>query len=194
MAETWPVSLTPNSMDWGLVSNDRIHTSPLSNSQQIVEMPGSFWRCTMRFNYLSRHQEREMTALLGRMRGRAGTVDVPAWTRVRDDNIGNPVVVNATVYSYQITAGGMSASSQVFTAGDYITINGEMFEVIEDVSSGSNGQAVIPVNKRIRATIAPGATIEYREPYCRMRRTDSRYSMAVRAITAGTSIELREAF
>ena len=194
MAETWPLSLCPQSMDWGLVSNDRAHTSPLSNSQQIIEMPGAYWRCVLRFDALTRKREREITALLGRMRGRAGTVDVPTWTRRRTDDIGTPVVVSAPVYSFQLSASGMSPSARVFAAGDYITIAGEMFEVVEDVDSSPTGTAVIPVNKRVRATIAPGSAIEYRLPYCRMRRVQSNYSLGIQPIVSGTSIELREAF
>src|SRR5690554_6524501 len=194
MAETWPLSLCPQSMDWGLVNNDRSHTSPLSYSQQVIEMPGAYWRCVLRFDVLTRDRERELTALLGRMRGRAGMVDVPAWTRRRSDNIGAPVVVSAPVYAYQISVSGLTASTAVFRAGDYITISGEMFEVVENVNSNASGAAVIPVNKRVRATIPPGSPIEYRLPYCRMRRVQSNYSVGIRPIISGTSIELREAF
>lgn len=194
MAEKWPESLEPESMDWGLVSNDRVHTSPLSNSQQVIEMPGSYWRCTVRFGNLSCGRDRELSALIGRMRGRAGTVLVPRWQRERSDDVGSPSVVSALVYSYVIEAAGFTPSTDVFAAGDYMSINGELFEVVDNVQSSASGAASIPVNKRVRATIAPGEPIEYREPVCRMRRVDPRFSMSVRSTFSSTSIELREAF
>lgn len=60
----------------------------------------------LRFDVLTSPRERELTALLGRMRGRL-------------DNIGAPVVVSAPLYTYQIGASGMAASALVFSVGYY---------------------------------------------------------------------------
>ena len=191
----WPDSLEPQSMEWGLVSNDRLHTSPLSNSQQVVEMPGSFWQCTLRYNVLSREMERELTAILGRLRGRVGTIDIPAWTRFYDrPSVGSITVTSGNVNSYQIGVNGINAGASAFDAGDYITIEGQLFEVVEPVTATGTGAATIQVNKRLRANMVPGTAVEYLEPYCTMRRDDESYRLSVAPISSSTSISLREAF
>ncbi|ENQ3108794.1 hypothetical protein ACEOWJ_004997, partial [Bacillus cereus] len=86
------------------------------------------------------------------------------------------------------------ASKKVFRLGDYITINGEMFEVVDDATSTSGGRVQINLNKRIRKTIAAGAAVEYRNPYSEMRRMDDTNQLTLQAIVSNGSFQFREAF
>ncbi|MNN98262.1 hypothetical protein D3C81_2176120 [compost metagenome] len=78
--------------------------------------------------------------------------------------------------------------------GDYITIGGVMFEVIDDATSDGTGQVVINVNKPIRKAIAAGAAVEYKAPYAEMRRTSDTHSLTLRPLVANGALEFREAF
>lgn len=193
MAESWPEDLCPLRMTWGCVYNSRAFTSSLSNSQQIVSYPGAYWRCSLEFSVLTRRTERKLTGLIGRMRGMAGTVNVPAFTRRRTVDMGNVVVASASTNALAIGVSGLTVSGPAFREGDYITIGGQMYEVVQDVVA-EGGVASIPVNKRVRSTIAPGTPVEYRNPYCEMRLVDDTLSVDIRPIIASGSIELREAF
>ena len=90
--------------------------------------------------------------------------------------------------------GGVTANKQVFSMGDYITIAGEMFEVIDDAVSSANGQVLVNLNKRIRKTIAAGVAVEYRAPYAEMRRTSDTHALSVRPLVANGTLDFREAF
>lgn len=193
MAESWPEELCPQQMSWGCVYNSRAFTSSLSNAQQIVGYPGAYWTCSLQFGVLTRDMERRLTGLVGRLRGLSGTVNVPAFTRRRTDNIGTPVVTMANTNATAINVSGLTATGVVFHEGDYITIAGQLYEVVVPASA-SGGTALVTVNKRIRSNIAPGTPIEYRDPYCEMRLTSDTHSVDIRAIISSGSLDLREAF
>ncbi|WP_223504190.1 hypothetical protein [Pseudomonas sp. GL-RE-29] len=194
MAIAWPASLFPSEMTWGIVNNSRSFTSTLSNAQQIAGYPGAFWQCTLTFGLLTRLQERELSAFLGRLDGMFGTFNLPAFTRTRSDNIGALAVVTGNAQARSMLVSGATPSAPIFKMGDYITVAGEMFEVTDAVSSNASGQAVVPLNKRIRKTLTPGAAIEYRNPYSEMRMTSDTWSMAVRPVIASGNYQFREAF
>ncbi|KJH75629.1 hypothetical protein IMW75_13655 [Pseudomonas gregormendelii] len=194
MAIVWPASLWPSQMTWGMVYNNRAFTSTLSNAQQIMGYPGAYWLCTLNFDDLFDEDERELTALLGRLHGMFGTVNIPAFTRIRTDNIGAPVIVTGNAQATNLTIGGVTPSKKVFAYGDYITIAGEMFEVVEDAVSTAQGRVQVFLNKRIRRSLPAGAVVEYKNPYSEMRRVDDTNQLTVQPVVANGSFQFREAF
>ncbi|MFK9079598.1 hypothetical protein [Pseudomonas sp. WJP1] len=194
MAIAWPAALWPSQMTWGMVYNNRAFTSTLSNAQQIMGYPGAYWLCTLSFDGLFDEDEREVTALLGRLQGMFGTVNIPAFTRTRSDNIGAPVVVTANAQATNMILGGVTPNQKVFSFGDYISIAGEMFEVVDDAASNVQGRVQVFLNKRIRRAITPGAAVEYRNPYSEMRRVDDTNQLTVQPVVANGSFQFREAF
>ncbi|MBA6120749.1 hypothetical protein [Pseudomonas juntendi] len=194
MAIEWPTQVCPAEMSWGMVYNNRDFSSTLNNSQQIVGYPGSYWKCSLSLPPMTRDRDRIVTAFMGRLQGRFGTFKLPAFTRKRTDNIGAPVVQTGSAMASTITLSGLQGSRRVFRQGDYITIDGVMHEVVEDVVSSSGGTAVLPLNRRLRSALVAGAAVEYRNPYSIMRLTEDSYTLAIRPVVAELSIECREAF
>lgn len=194
MALAWPASLPVSEMTWGIVNNSRAFTSTLSNAQQIVGQPGAYWQCTLTFGLLTRAQERQLSAFLGELDGMFGTFNMPALTRRRTNSVGNLTVVTGTAQSRSMQVAGVAPSAQVFAPGDYLTVAGEMFEVVRPVTANAQGQAVVPLNKRIRRTLTPGVAIEYLNPYSEMRMTQDTWNMTVRQVVSSGSYQFREAF
>lgn len=194
MAIEWPSALCPSSQNWGMEYNNRAFTSTLSNAQQIVGYPGSYWSCSMTFSALTRAEERLFTSFLGELQGMFGTFKLPAFTRTRSDDIGSPVVGTANAQAATMTVSGLSPNVQAFEPGDYITINDEMFEVIRSVKANPSGTATLYLNKRIRANIPAGTAIEYKAPYSVMRLTEDSYQLTRQAVISNSTIQCREAF
>lgn len=194
MVIAWPDGLSPNEMTWGVVYNNRAFTSTLSNAQQIVGYPGAYWQCQLTFSALDREEERILTAFIGRLQGMFNTFNLPAFTRTRGDDIGAPVVVTANAQAIFMRLSGVKAGAKVFRMGDYITVGGVMFEVVDDATSDSKGQVLVNLNKPIRKTIAAGTAVEYQAPYAEMRRTGDSHALTLRPITSNVSLEFREAF
>ncbi|MGE1156749.1 hypothetical protein [Pseudomonas kitaguniensis] len=194
MALTWPASLRPSEMTWGIVNNSRAFTSTLSNAQQIVGYPGAYWQCTLTFGLLTRSQERELSAFLGRLDGMFGTFNMPAFTRRRTVSVGSLTVVSGNAQARSVVLGGAAPSAAIFSVGDYITIAGEMFEVTDAAASNAQGRVTVSLNKRIRKTIAVGAEVEYLNPFSEMRMTSDTWAMSVRPVVSNGSYQFREAF
>lgn len=194
MALTWPASLCPSEMTWGIVNNSRSFTSTLSNSQQIVGYPGAYWQCTLTFGLLTRAQERELSSFLGRLDGMFGTFNMPAFTRRRTLSVGSLTVVSGIAQARSMILAGATPSSAIFSSGDYITVAGEMFEVTDPAASSAQGQVTVSLNKRIRKTLVAGAAVEYLNPYSEMRMTSDTWSMSVRPVVSNGSYQFREAF
>ncbi|AVB23238.1 hypothetical protein BKM20_08190 [Pseudomonas avellanae] len=173
---------------------NRAFTSILSNSQQIIGYPGAYWICTMTFGVLFDEDERQLTSLIGKLQGMYGTVNIPAITRTRVDDIGDAVVVSGFSQATFMTIGGVIPSAKVFSMGDYITVGGEMFEVIEDASSTAEGRVQVSLNKRIRKTLTVGAHVEYRNPYSEMRRLDDTHQVVQDPLVSNSALQFREAF
>ncbi|MNG26244.1 hypothetical protein D3C84_1112110 [compost metagenome] len=89
---------------------------------------------------------------------------------------------------------GAAPSTAIFSAGDYITIAGEMFEVTDPASSNAQGNVTVLLNKRIRKSLTAGAAVEYLNPYMEMRMTTDTWAMSVKPVIANGSYQFREAF
>lgn len=194
MAHTWPASLRPSEMTWGIVNNSRAFTSTLSNAQQIVGYPGAYWQCTLTFGLLTREEERQLTSFLGKLDGMMGTFNLPAFTRRRTNSIGALSVVTGNAQARSMVIGGAPANAAVFAAGDYITIAGEMFEITDAASANAQGRVTVSLNKRIRRTLTAGTAVEYLNPYSEMRMTTDTWAMSVKPVIANGSYQFREAF
>lgn len=194
MALTWPASLRPSEMTWGIVNNGRAFTSTLSNAQQIVGYPGAYWQCTLTFGLLTREQERQLSSFLGKLDGMMGTFNLPAFTRRRTNSVGALSVITGNAQARSMVIGGAPANAAVFAEGDYITIAGEMFEVTDPASANAQGRVTVLLNKRIRKTLTAGTAVEYLNPYSEMRMTTDTWAMSIKPVIANGSYQFREAF
>ncbi|MGE4267182.1 MAG: hypothetical protein AB7F25_07085 [Deferribacterales bacterium] len=166
-----------------------------SGSQTVLEYSRAYWTATLSYgSSLSLQEERALTSMLGKLRGRFGTIKVPCWTRFRDDDVGSITTLVANKDSFTMTVSAPSVLSQkIFSAGDYIAFAGELIEVLDDVVTNADGVGSVTMHRRLRATYSSGTAIEYKEPYCVMRLTDV-YSLNRENIVSGTSLSLMEAF
>ncbi|MCF5712455.1 MULTISPECIES: hypothetical protein [Pseudomonas syringae group] len=194
MALDWPESLEPTETAWGVTYNNQAFTSTLSNAQQVVGYPGAYWMCTMTFGVLFDEDERQLTSLIGRLQGMFGTVRIPAFTRTRQDDIGAAVVVSSAAQATLMIIGGVTPSTKVFSTGDYITVGGEMFEVVQDASSTAQGRVQVSLNKRIRRALTAGTPVEYRNPYSEMRRVVDTHQVVIQPVVSNSTLQFREAF
>ncbi|MNP70172.1 hypothetical protein D3C76_1663680 [compost metagenome] len=69
-----------------------------------------------------------------------------------------------------------------------------MFEIVENATSDAAGKAVVSVNKRIRKLIAAGSAVEYKNPYCEMRRMDDTNEWTAQPVVSNSTLQFREAF
>lgn len=190
----WPAQIKPRRMNWGRVFNNRAFTSPFSQSQQVVGAPGAYWKCTLQFPTLNRDKERVLSTFIGKLQGMAGTFRLRPWTRPPGPFVGNAVVDGAGQAGAQLVTRNWQASKVVLRMGDYITVNDQLLEVLEDVTSNTQGRAVLLVSPWLRMPPANGAAVNYQTPYAIMRLVQDEQMLDVQAIIASGSLECRETF
>lgn len=190
----WPAEIKPRRMTWGRVFNNRAFTSPFSQSQQITGAPGAYWKCTLNFPTLNREKERVFSTFIGKLQGRAGTFRLRPWTRPPGPFVGDAVVDGGGQAGAQLVTRNWNPEVTVLRMGDYITVNDQLLEVLEDVTSNAQGVAVVAVSPWLRTPPANGADVNYQQPYAVMRLMQDEQMIDVQALFASGSLECREAF
>ncbi|MDF3917526.1 hypothetical protein P3W43_01510 [Salinicola salarius] len=191
----WPDALAPQSSEFSVAYNDMAFTSVFSNAQQIVSFPGDYWQLSMTLPPLGRDKERLLVAKIGQLRGRVN------WFRFRDrryrhtlGDVGSPIVDGGGQTGVRLQTRLWTPSITVLRAGDYITVADQMFQMVEDVVSDADGNALLPLNMWIRSSPDSAAPVEYQSPYCVMRLASSTNPIKRQVGRAGITIQAREAF
>ena len=86
---SFPTTVRPADVQWQMVDNTQIFTSPLSGVEQTAELPGSNWMATLRFESLRRHEIAELEAFIIKLRGRANRTTL--WHHARETPRGRAV-------------------------------------------------------------------------------------------------------
>ncbi|WP_438455431.1 hypothetical protein [Vreelandella venusta] len=190
----WPAEIKPRSMSWGRVYNTRAFTSPFSQSQQIVGAPGAYWKCTLNFPTLNRKKERRLSTFIGSLQGMAGTFELRPWTRPPGPAVGAAVVNGNGQAGAQLVTRNWAPNTTVLRMGDYVTVNDQLLEVLDDVTSSAQGIAILPISPWLRSPPADGSTVHYQQPYAIMRLMQDEQMLDVKALIASGTLECREAF
>jgi hypothetical protein len=190
----WPEGLKPYKMDWGRVFNNRGFTSTFTKSQQIRTYPGAYFQCSLQFRNLFEADERRLTTFIGQLQGMAGTFKLYPWRRAVATAAGTARVNGSGNASGTVPSRGWKPSTKVLAAGDYITINDQLLEVLQDVTSNTQGNATISVSPWLRLPPSDGTEINYTKPYAVMRLTSDEQGMSIEPLIAGGTLDCREAF
>lgn len=185
--------VVPNSEDFTLNHGVRSFRSMLTGKSSNVVTYGTYWSNSMSFSNLSPDKIRAITGMIGKLRANSNQVKVPVWKRKRNNSVGVCSINVATRGSYSISVTNSSANGvKLFSIGDYISFNNEMFEVVDDCYSTGVGYGTVNLNKPLRQTVANGTIIEYLNPYCIMVLDDVKYSVSETPDYSEITLPMRE--
>lgn len=175
--DTFPSIITPESAEWGMAANSMVHTSPLSGSEDILELSGAKWFVTLAFSDYTRAEAAALEAFIFSRRGRAKFFYLWNHARptIRGSGAGAPVVNGAGQLGGSLaTAGWTPNAAGVLLPGDYIGVGGELKIVPVRVDADATGKAVVPVEPPQRYAPANGSAIVLTEPKALFRLIDDR--------------------
>jgi len=171
----YPNIPTPDAESWSLRFNTQAFTSDLTGASQTVDMPGSKWEASVTYSSRMGRSSRILQAFIAGLRGKAGRF----WFTPTDwEPYGNPqgagkLAVNANSGSSEIVTNGWNANVfELFVAGDYFEMSGELKKLLNTPSSDSNGNATLFFTPPLRLATNSGAVIRYNEPRCLMMLKD----------------------
>ena len=164
---TFPTVSGVTTQRFSLVRTVAVSTSPFTGQDQIVQHEGEYWTTQIKFPPMLKAKAAVVIAFLLQLRGRRGTFKIGDQDRKTIQGVatGTIRVNGASQTGNQVALDGFANStSNVFKAGDYITIGSYLYMVTEDVTSNSSGEANVRIEPALRQgieTIADDATVTY---------------------------------
>lgn len=159
-----------NAATWGLERDDTV--VELGNGAEVVvESPRAKWRLTLPLALVRRENFRAIEAALIRLarssvRFQAGPPDYVLSTGY----IGaQPRVAGGGQLGNTLQADGVSASTLVAQAGDYIGVNGQVLMLVADAGSNASGELAFTFEPSLREAPDNDAFIELNSPRCLFR-------------------------
>ena len=164
---TFPTVSGVTTQRFSLVRTVAVSTSPFTGQDQVVQHEGEYWTTQIKFPPMLKAKAAVVIAFLLQLRGRRGTFKIGDQDRKTIQGVatGTIRVNGASQTGNQVALDGFANStSNVFKAGDYITIGSYLYMVTEDVTSNASGEADVKIEPALRQgieTIADDATVTY---------------------------------
>lgn len=157
---TFPSSLIPDTIDFGIQYNTQVSGTSLSGIVQTVELPGARWKGSMNFRDLTLVDSAELKAFLLELRGAAGRFYIGDLSHTSPFNsVSGTPVIQAGSTARILTITGQTGS---FSVGDYIQIHNDVDRELKMVISVSgNDYTIEPLMRR---TDYIGKTVYYNNP------------------------------
>ncbi len=129
--------IEPDLEEIALIANNQVYNSPLTGQAQTAGLTGAKWQCTPTFSNRNGKEARDLRAFLFNQEGVSGRFNYyPASIDNIGTHAGGGVVDGAGQTGKSLSTKGWDADQPLlFSAGDYLTINGEMKMVTADVAA-----------------------------------------------------------
>tara|TARA_Y100001973_G_scaffold106528_2_gene185036 strand:+ start:9279 stop:9884 length:606 start_codon:yes stop_codon:yes gene_type:complete len=168
-------TITPDGENWTLEFNTQTFTSDLNGAIQTAELPGARWSVSMTFSNRFGRAAWALQATLAKLAGRAGRFYVtPAdWEDRAGNASGTGAVATDASGGTSIDTDGWDINiTDLFYAGSYFEVNGELKMVTADVDSDGTGLATIEFSPPLRKAVTDGMQIRHVEPRAIMMLSD----------------------
>ncbi len=162
----WPAALRPESVDWAPVV-PQVGTRSLTDpAVQTVGISFPRWRVTVSTGAMRASEAPKWEAFINRLRGRIHRARFWDWRREAPLGVatGSPTVrVNATGDTVELQ-GWTPNVTGILLAGSWMGINGELKQLVADISSDALGRATASFEPPLRATAPAGGAVVLVKP------------------------------
>lgn len=182
-------------MSWRLLSNSVSFQSPFNGATQTVTFPGSQWVAELSFENINDWESRQLEALIADLDGMGGRILIHDFGRWGRAPAGKPVVRGDANTGKLLTTQGWTPERKILWRGDYISIDNELKMITQDVWSGLDGSAILPVAPMLRTVPQAGTPIETANPRGVFRLADNENGVDRQpAFNNNVSLKFVEAF
>lgn len=213
---TYPSTPKPQGMSWRLVMPAQTNVSDWTGKRQTMASGRGWWESQITFPpIVGTANVNAWRSFLAKSRGTANDFRVPvdptAQAPVISVNDVGSLNLNFTTNLYQtfgatplvngagqtgrtLNTVGFPPSTTVLQAGQFVTINDQLLQLTENVTSNAFGVAVLTFEPPIRVSPANNAPIEYVNPYCLMYLVEEPTLSVETGYVYSLSLNLRECF
>lgn len=191
----FPSSPKPNGMSWRLVMPAQTNVSDWTGRRQTIASGRGWWECQLSLPpIVGTANVNAWRSFIAKSRGRANDFQIPVDTTAQSAASATPLVNGAGQTGRTLATDGWPLSSTVLVAGQFVTINNQLLQLTENVTSNGSGVATLTFEPPIRTSPADNAAIEYKNPYCLMYFVEEPTLSVENGYVYSLSLNLRESF
>lgn len=192
---TFPSSPKPNGMSWRLIMPSQTNVSDWTGRRQTIASGRGWWECQLSLPpIVGTANVNAWRSFIAKSRGRANDFQIPVDATAQSAATATPLVNGGAQTGRTLTTDGWPLSSTVLVAGQFVTINNQLLQLTENVTSNGSGVATLTFEPPIRTSPADNAAIEYKNPYCLMYFVEEPTLSVENGYVYSLSLNLRESF
>lgn len=193
---TYPSTPKPQGMAWRLLMPAQTNVSDWTGRRQTLASGRGWWECQITFPpIVTTASINPWRSFIAKARGAANDFQVPVDPATpQSSSTATPLVNGAGQTGRTLNTDGWPLSTTVLQAGQYVTINNQLLQLTENVTSNGSGVAVLTFEPPVRVSPADNAAIEYKNPYCLMYLVEEPTLSGEVGYVYSLSLNLRESF
>ena len=192
---TYPSSPKPNTMSWRLVMPAQTNISDWTGRRQTISSGRGWWECQLSLPpIVGTTNVNAWRSFIAKSRGKANDFQIPVDPTAQSTATATPLVNGAGQTGRTLASDGWPVSATVLVAGQYVTINNQLLQLTENVTSNGSGVATLTFEPPIRTSPSDNAAIEYKNPYCLMYFVEEPTLSVENGYVYSLSLNLRESF
>ena len=192
---TYPSTPKPSGMSWRLVMPSQTNVSEWTGRRQTIASGRGWWECQITLPpIVGTTNVNAWRSFVAKARGRANDFQIPVDPTAQSASASTPLVNGASQTGRTLSTDGWPVSTTVLVAGQFVTINNQLLQLTENVTSNGSGVATLTFEPPIRTSPSDNAAIEYKNPYCLMYFVEEPTLSVENGYVYSLSLNLREAF
>jgi len=146
------ISRLPRELQFGIVWNTQVFSSPLTQSVSTVEIPGARWKAQFRLADFEEADATLVQVMLMQLRGRVNRLALYNLARPlpRGTIAGTPLVNGASQTGTSLAIDGCTVGTTL-KKGDFFSVNGELKMATADSTVNGSGQMTLTFEPPLRA-------------------------------------------
>lgn len=192
---TYPSTPRPQSMSWRLVMPAQTNVSDWTGRRQTIASGRGWWESQVNFPpIVGTTNVNAWRAFIAKSRGKANEFQVPVDPTAQSSATATPMVNGAGQTGRTLSTDGWPTSTTVLQAGQFVTINNQLLQLTENVTSNGSGVATLTFEPPVRVAPSDNAAIEFKNPYCLMYLVEEPTLSVEAGYVYSLSLNLRECF
>jgi hypothetical protein len=192
---TYPSTPKPSGMSWRLVMPSQTNVSEWTGRRQTVASGRGWWECQITLPpIVGTTNVNTWRSFIAKARGRANDFQIPVDRTAQSASTATPLVNGASQTGRTLATDGWPVSTTVLVAGQFVTINNQLLQLTENITSNGSGVATLTFEPPIRTSPSDNAAIEYKNPYCLMYFVEEPTLSVENGYVYSLSLNLRESF
>ncbi len=192
---TYPSTPKPQGIAWRLLMPTQTNVSDWTGRRQTLASGRGWWEAQITLPpIVGTTNINAWRSFIAKSRGTANDFQVPVDPVAQSSATATPLVNGAGQTGRTLNTDGWPLSTTVLQAGQFVTINNQLLQLTENVTSNGSGVAVLTFEPPVRVSPADNAAIEYKNPYCLMYFVEEPTLSVESGYLYSLSLNLRESF